>query len=134
MSLFKGRSNVYARRWENKAGKTGYSPYCLNEWKKSICQKPRVKCSECSQLKYDPINEAVIEKHLRGEIIIGLYPICDDETCYFLLILMEQTGKKTLQQSEMFVTSISFRLQLNDLVLVMARTFGYSLILPYQQV
>ena len=33
MTLFKGRDDVYARRWENKKkGTSGYSPCCLNEW------------------------------------------------------------------------------------------------------
>jgi len=29
--LFRGRSDVYALRWENKACKSGYSPACANE-------------------------------------------------------------------------------------------------------
>lgn len=34
ISLFKGRDDVYAKRWENrKKGTSGYSPVCLNEWK-----------------------------------------------------------------------------------------------------
>lgn len=32
--LFKGRSDVFAVRWENKdKTKSGYMPVCLNEWK-----------------------------------------------------------------------------------------------------
>ncbi len=32
MSLFKGRDDVYAKRWENKKkGTAGYSPFCSNE-------------------------------------------------------------------------------------------------------
>jgi len=32
MSLFKGREDVYARRWENsKKGKSGYSPACAHD-------------------------------------------------------------------------------------------------------
>ncbi len=32
-SLFKGRENVYARRWYSKTtGKAGYQPVCSNEW------------------------------------------------------------------------------------------------------
>lgn len=31
-SLFRGREDVYAVRWENKKGKSGYSPACANEW------------------------------------------------------------------------------------------------------
>ena len=48
LSLFRGREDVYAKRWENKIkGTAGYSPACGNEWKPGICQKPRVKCSAC---------------------------------------------------------------------------------------
>jgi len=45
--LFRGRSDVYALRWENKAGKSGYSPACANEWKQGICAKPRIACADC---------------------------------------------------------------------------------------
>ena len=52
MSLFKGRDDVYARRWENREGRSGYTPVCLNEWKSGICRKPAVKCSECQSKSY----------------------------------------------------------------------------------
>jgi hypothetical protein len=40
MSLFKGRDDVYAIRWENKKkGTSGYSPLCLNQWKTGLCGK-----------------------------------------------------------------------------------------------
>jgi hypothetical protein len=32
-SLFRGREDVYPVRWESKAGKSGYSPACANEWR-----------------------------------------------------------------------------------------------------
>ncbi|MBI1986845.1 MAG: hypothetical protein HYS70_00655 [Nitrospinae bacterium] len=48
MSLFKGRDDVYAKRWQNKEGKSGYMPVCLNEWKTGLCGKPNIKCSECT--------------------------------------------------------------------------------------
>ena len=36
MSLFKGRDDVYAKRWENREGRSGYTPVCLNEWKSGV--------------------------------------------------------------------------------------------------
>jgi hypothetical protein len=49
MRLFRGRTDVYPIRWESqKTGKVGYSPVCLNEWRTGVCDKPRVKCSNCS--------------------------------------------------------------------------------------
>lgn len=86
MSLFRGREDVYAERWENDAGKSGYSPRCLNLWKKGLCQKPHMKCSACSNKNYTPLSEKVIEAHLRGKIVAGIYPLNADETCSFLAI------------------------------------------------
>jgi len=92
MSLFKGRNDVYAKRWENKKGQSGYSPVCMNEWKPGICNKPRIKCFSCDQKLYSELNETIIEKHLQGEMVIGIYPMCQDETCFFLAIDFDDKG------------------------------------------
>ena len=88
-SLYKGRDDVYAKRWENKnKGTNGYSPYCLNEWKSKLCIKPQGKYVACSNKAYAPLDEKVIDDHLRGRgnLVAGIYPLCLDETCYFLAI------------------------------------------------
>lgn len=65
--LFAGRPDVFPIRWENrKAGRSGYSPACSNEWVKGICDKPKVKCGECQNQAFIPFSEDIIEKHLRG--------------------------------------------------------------------
>jgi hypothetical protein len=47
-SLFRVRDDVYARRFESrKTGKSGYAPACANEWVRGVCEKPRIKCSDC---------------------------------------------------------------------------------------
>lgn len=85
MSLFKGRDDVYARRWENaKKGTSGYSPVCLNEWKQGVCGKPKVACSKCGKKAYAPLDESVIDNHLRGCVVAGIYPMLPNETCWFL--------------------------------------------------
>ncbi|MEJ2110481.1 MAG: DEAD/DEAH box helicase family protein [Acidobacteriota bacterium] len=87
MSLFRGRDDVYAKRWENrKKGTSGYSPVCLNEWIVGVCVKPKSPCSRCAHKSYAILNEAVIENHLRGNIVAGIYPLFPDETCCFLAI------------------------------------------------
>src|ERR1700730_15243305 len=44
--LFRGRSDVFPIRWENrKTGRSGYAPACANEWQRGICEKPKIKCS-----------------------------------------------------------------------------------------
>jgi hypothetical protein len=73
MSLFKGRDDVYAKRWENKnKGKFGYSPVCLNLWQAGVCKKPKISCSKCKNKDYAVLDEDVIENHLRGNIVVGV--------------------------------------------------------------
>lgn len=46
--LFRGRPDVFPKRWENVAkGRSGWAPRCGNEWSPGVCEKPRVKCGEC---------------------------------------------------------------------------------------
>jgi superfamily II DNA or RNA helicase len=87
MSLFKGRSDVYAKRWENKnKGISGYSPVCLNQWQAGVCKKPKISCSKCENKDYAALDEDAIENHLRGNIVAGVYPMLQDETCHFLAV------------------------------------------------
>lgn len=94
MSLFKGRDDVYAKRWQGKEGKSGYSPVCQNEWAKGICNKPKIKCSECNNRKYGALTADIIDRHLRGKEVCGIYPMLSDETCYFLAIDFDGEGWK----------------------------------------
>ncbi|MEW6599819.1 MAG: DEAD/DEAH box helicase family protein [Nitrospirota bacterium] len=86
-SLFRGREDVYPKRWTSKkTGVVGYSPVCENEWLRGTCQKPSVKCAECDNRKLLPLSNDVIKKHLEGYNTIGVYPMLEDETCYFLAV------------------------------------------------
>ncbi|GMU93182.1 MAG: helicase [Candidatus Hydrogenedentota bacterium] len=80
-SLFRGREDVYAVRWESKKGRSGYSPACAHEWDPILCKKPGGKCTNCSYL---PLTNEVIRSHLLGHKTIGIYPLLQDETCWFL--------------------------------------------------
>jgi hypothetical protein len=43
-NLFRGRQDVLAVRWENRAKRrSGYSPRCGNEWKPGVCHKPKLR-------------------------------------------------------------------------------------------
>lgn len=92
MALFKTRNDVYARRWQNKEGKSGYSPACLNEWKAGLCGKPKVKCADCDRKSYSTLDGSVIEEHLRGNVVVGVYPMYPDETCCFLAVDFDDEG------------------------------------------
>ena len=86
MSLFQGREDVYARRWESKNGGSGYSPACKNEWRKGVCLKPRGKCRDCAHAEYLPYDASAVAAHLAGRCVLGVYPLLRDETCHFLAI------------------------------------------------
>ena len=84
-SLFRGRDDVYPKRWENtRTGKSGYAPACANEWKPQICGKPRIKCGSCTSQAFLPVTDETIVDHLRGHHTLGVYPILADSTCHFL--------------------------------------------------
>lgn len=34
---------IYARRWQNQQGRSGYSVTCYNEWVQGLCNKPRIE-------------------------------------------------------------------------------------------
>lgn len=82
--LFRGCEEIYAVRWESKAGKSGYAPFCAHEWRAGVCGKPKVKCADCGERSFVPLDDAVIDAHLRGTKTIGVYPLREDETCWFL--------------------------------------------------
>ena len=85
--LFRGRTDVYPVRWESKAsGKSGYAPACANEWRPGICEKPRVKCADCPNRSLIPLADSVIYDHLAGLHTVGVYPLLEDDTCYFLAV------------------------------------------------
>ena len=100
MSLFKGREDVYAKRWYSlKSEKSGYQPVCINEWNNNLCDKQKFKCSNCPNRLLMPINDKVIEQHLRGNDlygrdVIGIYPMLVDETCHFLVLDFDESDYK----------------------------------------
>jgi superfamily II DNA or RNA helicase/very-short-patch-repair endonuclease len=92
-SLFRGRPDLYPVRFESRTtGKTGYSPACANEWVRGVCEKPRIRCSDCAYRRFLPVTDEVIRWHLSGqtdqkqEFVMGVYPMLLDETCCFLAI------------------------------------------------
>jgi superfamily II DNA or RNA helicase len=85
-NLFRGRADVYPIRWESKAGKSGYAPACANEWRPGVCEKPRIKCGDCGNRQLLPLTDEVIFRHLAGDVVVGIYPLLPDDTCYFLAV------------------------------------------------
>ncbi|MBI5004195.1 DEAD/DEAH box helicase family protein [Candidatus Kaiserbacteria bacterium] len=77
MSLFSGRSNVFARRWQKwDGGIAGYSPVYIDRDKES----------------YEPLSTEWIEKHLIGTVTLGVYPLLSDNTSQFIAADFDDTG------------------------------------------
>jgi hypothetical protein len=88
-TLFRGREDVFPKLWTSKAGKKGYAPACSNEWESSVCGKtlsPPVKCGECSNRKFISVTNQTILDHLQGRHVIGVYPMLENNTCWFLAV------------------------------------------------
>lgn len=89
-SLFCGREDVFARRWQSMStGKSGYQPVCENEWAEGLCDKRKYKCANCPNRILKQLTNEDIYKHLEGKDglardVIGIYPMLQDETCHFL--------------------------------------------------
>ncbi len=84
-SLFRGMEDVYARRWENPDGRHGYSPAVIKDWKAINSSRPedRKKVDQKTR-KFLPLTDLVVENHLLGQETVGIYPLLQDETCWFL--------------------------------------------------
>lgn len=86
-NLFRGREDIYARRWENSDGRSGYSPAALKDWKTINASKlaDRKKVDRITR-KFLPLTDTVVENHLLGKETVGIYPLLLDETCWFLAV------------------------------------------------
>jgi hypothetical protein len=74
--LFRCRSDVYALRWENhRDGRSGWMPAIHGYWRRGMNR---------ADASYLPLTADVIGQHLRGDIHIGLYPLGDDDTCWWV--------------------------------------------------
>ena len=89
-SLFKGREDVFARRWFSKTtGKSGYQPVCINEWRRGVCDKKKYKCADCPNRHFAPLTYQDLYRHLEGKDenccdVVGLYAIMPNNNCAFL--------------------------------------------------
>ena len=85
-NLFRGREDVYPVLWQARDGRKGYSPACKNEWNKEYCNTKKVKCGQCKNRSLIPVSDQTIFNHLAGKYTIGVYPLLEDETCWFLAV------------------------------------------------
>ena len=86
-SLFRGREDVYAVRWERRDGHSGYSPAGVMDWRAIHAARPeeREKIARKTRM-LQPLTDDAVRDHLTGKQTIGIYPLLPDETCWFLAL------------------------------------------------
>ena len=83
-SLFRGRTDVYAKYWE-KNGQANYSPvYDVNWTAYNNFKLTGGLFRAFKDKKLIPLTPDIIKKHLIGSHAIGVYPILQDNTSYFI--------------------------------------------------
>lgn len=84
-TLFKGREEVFAVRWE-KGNKSGYFPsYQYDTYHYRAYKMNGGTFQNYPNKTYLPLTEKEIEKHLKGIQQIGVYPLLADNTSWFLV-------------------------------------------------
>ena len=87
MNYFRGRDDVYPYLSidKNNPKIKYYIPACVNEWKQGVCNKTMgKKCKNCQYRENKPLSKEVIYNHMYGNNPIGIYPLLENDTCYFL--------------------------------------------------
>ncbi len=83
-SFFRGRQDIYAIRWE-KDGKSGYMPAYNVDW--TDYRKHRSaggSFKDYSKKEYRAFTDDVLMMHLQGIETIGIYPLLEDNSSYFI--------------------------------------------------
>ena len=95
-SLFRGREDVFPTRFvSKKSGNPGYAPECSNKFVSGVCiLKTGGKCSECPNQSFLPVGDQVVLDHLQGRHVMGVYPLLEDETCWFLAADFDESSWK----------------------------------------
>jgi superfamily II DNA or RNA helicase len=82
-SLFEGRDDVYALRWESaRTGKHGWSPAVVGGFANA----------RSTGKEYLPLTSSVIADHLAGKIHAGLYPLLGDDSCRLIVCDFDGPG------------------------------------------
>ena len=83
-SLFRGREDIYAIRWE-KDNKSGYMPAYKVDWNDYKIHKSKGgSFKDYSKKEYQPLTDEVLKRHFQGTVTIGIYPLLEDNSSFFI--------------------------------------------------
>ncbi|MES2329308.1 MAG: DEAD/DEAH box helicase family protein [Bacteroidota bacterium] len=93
-SLFKGREDVFAIRWERDY-KSGYMPaYDLNWDEFRIHKAKGGSLKNFENKQYALLTDTKLINHFSGKEIIGIYPLLKNNTSWFIVADFDQSGAK----------------------------------------
>jgi hypothetical protein len=106
-SVFKGRIDVFAIRWE-KGNKSGYMPaYSYDPYMYRAHKMKGGTFQNYNDKTYLKLTDTEIAKHLNGEQLIGVYPILTDNTSWFLVADFDK--ENWIEECNKFVSACSER-------------------------
>ena len=82
-TLFRGREDVYATlSIHAQTGQKRYFPARLGPW----------SANKNEPKKYLPLTDQVVQDHLSGKSTVGVYPLLNDNACFFLACDFDKAG------------------------------------------
>lgn len=92
-SLFKSRSDVFAIRWE-KDNRSGYWPVYDINWSEFALHKAKGgSLEDFASKELVPLTDERLKNHLNGFEVIGVYPLLQDNTSWFIAADFDQHEK-----------------------------------------
>ena len=89
--LFRGRTDVYANRYYNKKQqKEVYSPAYKWQWQPEK-GRSEIQTDKDGNRIYKKLTDDAISAHLNGEKFLGIYPILENDACYFCALDFDKT-------------------------------------------
>jgi superfamily II DNA or RNA helicase len=99
-SLFLGREDIFAIRWE-KDGKANYTPaYEYDPFQYRLHKMNGGTFQNYSEKKHLSLSDYQIIKHINGEHFIGIYPLLKDNTSWFIAADFDKDN--WLEESKLF--------------------------------
>ena len=101
--LFKGREDVFAIRWQ-KGNKSGYMPsYQYDPYMYRLHKMKGGTFKNYMDKTYLPFTDQQLIKHFNGEQLIGIYPLLQDHTSWFIAADFDK--EKWNEECRTFITA-----------------------------
>ncbi len=94
-SLFKGREDAFAIRWERN-GKSGYMPAYTLDWDQFKIHKAKGgTLKDFKNKEYAALTDQRVLNHLAGKEVVGIYPLLQNNKSWFISADFDQSTAKT---------------------------------------